>query len=141
MNRRSLFKTLAAIPFLGRIIPASALQEPPRAPVNLAQVRDLLLPGLRSQRSPEYGIFGAERFWYAETDIQVDYGNDRLLVKVVDREHHRSAVGIIRRSDLEGKIYIRKFRPLLREMAKRFLAGTTVEKIELTMDEVAREDW
>ena len=122
MNRRNLFKMIAAIPLLGRAVPASALQEPSRKPINLAAVRDLLRPGLRSTFGDGGPLHGVEP---SLADIQIDYTNDRLLVKA------GPVTGIISRADIQSGCYKAKFCPLLLAMGK-----AQPEKQEIRMEEI-----
>jgi hypothetical protein len=104
----------------------------------LSSVRDLLLPGLRMERAAGRTL-GDQRLWNAEADIQIDNANDRLLMKVIDVEHKRSVVGIILRSDIESREYLRKWRPLLQTMADHILSETTEETFEVAMSDV--KEW
>jgi hypothetical protein len=140
MNRRQLFAALAALPIIGKIVPARAYQTRPGA--SLLAYRDLLLPGLRGPL--RYPI---------EADIEIDYVYDALLVKArwqdVSRwEDRRLVVGVISREDLSNQQWKSKFMPLLFRMREALLAPEAPLRfgddiivvsdpvIRITMDEI-----
>jgi len=114
MNRRSVLTAIAAIPFVGHIVPVSAEAAAPRYPVALSAVRDLLWPGLRMELG---GVFLDHRY-PVDGDIIVDIEHDRLIVIVAKSDIRRVVKGFIERSDIADRSYIGKFRPMLVRMAE-----------------------
>jgi hypothetical protein len=119
MNRRQLFAALAALPIVGRLVPASAHQAPKPRPASLVAYRDLLLPALRGAHS-EGRALHHPAIW--ESDIFVNFVEDNLQVKVITFHWpQRLAIGIISRENLSNRSYIAKFTPLLWRMREALL--------------------
>lgn len=100
MNRRNLLTAIAAIPLIGRIVPASASPMPqPTHPI--AGARDLLIPGLQEARR-----FGCE----AEMIVT----KNRLDILVWNER--RAAVRTIPESAILDESYKELSRPYMLEM-------------------------
>jgi hypothetical protein len=149
MNRRQIFAVLAALPIVGKMIPAvsASAQEQVATdhlaadiarkldtlaavyrPSSLAAYRDLLLPGLR----------GALRY-PVEADIQIDFLTDTLLVMAVypqyPRAEDRLVIGVITRENLSNHQWS-KFQPLLSRMREVLFAPDSAPVTRITMDEI-----
>ena len=136
MNRRNLLTAIAAIPLIGRIVPASALALPKRKRASLGAYRDLLMPGLWGACGEENGAL-YDPVLRPDANIIVDYDNDRLLIRVISEDQKKWATGIISWEDIETDIYKYKFMPLLRKLRETITAAGEY----VHMSEVKAESW
>ena len=101
MNRRNILTLLARLPFAGMFVGLPAIAVARTTP-NLAEVRDMLLPGLWAEAGNHPDL---------EFDILVDYETRALIVRGFDPVNNNELGFAITRQAIEDNLYKGQFRP------------------------------